>query len=81
MRDIEINEELIYNELIKEDIRLFRTALIIFIGMIMTILGIFTNYWEFMLPIGLPLWIISTVWITKDLTYIHAPDIVSTIGK
>jgi len=65
--------------LTKEDRVIFGTLILILVGMVMTVLGVFTNYWEFMLPIGLPLWIVTTVSITKNLTYDFMHDIVKAL--
>jgi hypothetical protein len=80
MRHSEIEDD----PLTKEDRVIFGTLILILVGMVMTILGIFTPhessfYWEFMLPIGLPLWIVTTVSITKNLTYDFMHDIVKAL--
>jgi len=63
-----------------EDLLLLFTIMGVWVGAAMTALGIFTPsdssfYWEFWLPLGLPLWIFSTVYITKGLTFEFRHDI------
>jgi hypothetical protein len=91
MRNSEIED---WNELVqeamdempldKEDYKVLAILGLIPIGMVMTILGIFTPhdsmfYWEYMLPIGLPLWFLSTITVSSNLTFPPTRDIVKTI--
>ena len=63
-----------------EDLQIFLCFAGIILGMIMTVLGAFiphesSYFWEYYMALGLPLWIFSTVSITKSLTFESRRDI------
>lgn len=63
-----------------EDGLILSSFLGIFVGMMMTLFGIFVPhesflYWDYWLAIGLPLWIASTVYISRGLHILSDQDI------